>query len=151
MKKLLLALLLIAPLGVQALPYQLQATSANPYLPSFTIDFDDTGDRKLQIDEITGFSGFNIGRDFFSTVLQTPNIRGVVTQSADIRNNESPGYFWVFGSSVSQIGLYRAHFAYDVSAVKSTGTTAVPEPGVLGLFGLGFVGLVLARRNRRSI
>lgn len=32
---------------------------------------------------------------------------------------------------------------------SSTGGTSVPEPGMLGMMGLGFVGLALARRRRR--
>ncbi|MEL0210680.1 MAG: cistern family PEP-CTERM protein, partial [Novosphingobium sp.] len=32
----------------------------------------------------------------------------------------------------------------------STGGTPVPEPGMLGLFGAGLIGLALARRNRAA-
>jgi hypothetical protein len=50
----------------------------------------------------------------------------------------------------SRNGLQRHGGPFSRSSSGAGGSTGVPEPGTLALFGLGFLGLGLARRRRRS-
>ncbi|MCW1381832.1 cistern family PEP-CTERM protein [Novosphingobium sp. KCTC 2891] len=57
--------------------------------------------------------------------------------------------FFVRYQSITGVpGISSASGAGTISSSTSTGGTSVPEPGMIGLFGAGLVGLALARRRQ---
>lgn len=65
--------------------------------------------------------------------------------------NVSPGAFGVFSASTDILGAGTYTISLDMSSlINVTTATAVPQPGVLALMGLGLAGLGFSRRRKAS-
>jgi len=144
--RVLLAATLIAVTNVaSAAPLRLDAVSLLAGLGDFHVLFDDTGDRVLQLAEVSGFSGVRFLGDFYPTLLVIGESGGYTTPSAVVAGcgtfNGIAG--WCFGESsgTDRLGASGAAWSFASSQVR------VSEPGTLALVSLGLGGLALSRRR----
>lgn len=78
-------------------------------------------------------------------VLAATAITGLITASPALAwQSHSPNYCG--GTSTSSGGTAKG--STSSGGLTSTGGTDVPEPGMLGMMGLGFIGMAAARRRR---
>jgi hypothetical protein len=137
----------VAALGVMLVsragadPMVLRATSVFPgALSSFTVTFDDTGDRKLDLAEVTGFSGVTIVGivGFEPFLVGVPDISGISNcGGASLPGNCS---FWVFSSATFTTFAAIGNWTYEVAAVA--------EPPMLALLAFSLFAAALSRRRR---
>lgn len=114
--------------SAQAVLLQLDATTNDVDVTSFTITFDDTGDGKFQFSELASFSGMTFeSTTFSSTLLQVPNIPDI----ADC--NWANCNHWRFQISGGTVTLSHEFWDYSITAA------AVPGP----IVGAGLPGLVM--------
>lgn len=80
------------------------------------------------------------------TTSNNPNSQGI----SDNRDASFPDKGWsLFGLNVT--GLKDGNYTLTLATTTSVNVEQVPEPGVLGLVGLGLLGMgIAARRNKRS-
>ncbi len=125
---------------------RLQAQNATDYAVNFTL--------------FSGATGYDVGNELVTwTVGGTGNnadwlgqvrqfdLSGV-TALQDITSAEFRLYAWGQVGAFTQVGIGRASQVNGTDDLVFTGTIAVvPEPGTLGLMGLGVFGMALARRR----
>jgi hypothetical protein len=139
--------LLAGPMAANAIPMHLDATSNVGHASNFSVDFSDTGDGLLQLNEITAFSGVTItnlfGTNFWNTIVSVPEVPGFTTFGCATVVCEGPAFWAVISPSFPGVFIHSSgsNFSYSLSA------TSVPEPGTLSLLAMGFLGLGLMRRR----
>ena len=147
--KRLAALLLLLPLAANADLIKITATNDTDIEPGrfsdFNIVFDDiNGDALLQFGEIVSFSGISEltgAMRSWADLLGIPDITGISTASG--YQSGEPAYWWVPVEGGGTGGWLAARWNY------TSASASVPEPGTLALFGIGLLGIGVARRRRR--
>ena len=156
MKKLILRLaaigILASPLTAAASLIEITATNTNGQFSDFSIVYQDgNADGLLQFGEILEFSGFsqNSSGWVWEEIVGVPDIAGISTASGYSNGNDV--YWWVTPSWLNYRpnAWFGSRWTYSTAGGPGTGV-AVPEPGTLGLIGLGLAGAAFARRRRRS-
>jgi hypothetical protein len=132
-----------------------QAIAAGGFDPILAL-FDDTGLRINQNDD----GGFLVAADpvtgmhydtYLSSVLGTGNYTVSVSQFSNFAGATLSSPFPGSGTSgfVDVTGATRTSaWAFDILGVEAATQTAVPEPSVLALLGLGLFGVAAARRRK---
>lgn len=141
------ALLAVTDLAT-AVPLRLDATSLVAGLGDFHVLFDDTGDRVLQLSEVSGFSGVRFLADFYPTLLVVGESGGYTSPSAVVAGcgsfNGIAGWCFVDSNGTRRLAAPGGVWSFARSPVS------VPEPGTLVLLGLGLVGLWLSKRRQSA-
>ena len=99
-----------------------------------------------------GFLGFLAGPAINLTAIFTAELAGLMTNAGGTLDI-IPGFVFSGGNGFSFEGFCAlACTAVSVERDVASGriTTAVPEPGTLALFGLGFLGLGFSRRRKHA-
>ena len=146
------AAMLALPITAAASLIEITATNTGGEFSGFSIVYQDSNaDNLLQFGEILEFSGFtNLSTGWvWEEIVGVPDIAGISTASG--YSNGYDVYWWVTPSTVSYRpnAWFASRWTYATAGGPGTGV-AVPEPGTLGLVGLGLAGAAFARRRRRT-
>jgi hypothetical protein len=94
------------------------------------------------VDGSTSWSIFELGGSLLLDSSGPITVNGLFHTSIDVAFSSFSGFRILWGPDAWNVGLDNLDFDVDVDV------TAVPEPGTLGLLGLGLLGLAVARRKR---
>lgn len=160
MKKAILSIAATAVLAVPSIGsaglIEISATYApdrysNYVFSDFTLVYQDgNSDGLLQFDEILEFSGFTNLTDgrMWDEIVGVPDIAGISTGSGYSNGNDV--FWWVLPSPLTRPNAWFGNrWNYSIDELPGT-PVSVPEPGTLGLLGLGLAGMAFARRRRRA-
>ena len=147
MNKKLLAMVAVAllagPMAAQAIPMRLDATTHDPTMSSWYVEFNDTGNHLFSLNELTFFSGM-ICTGGCSSVLDVVHFNQIVNVPPITNYTTGIGNSWVFRGEGVQLSTGTFSWSYSITSVS------VPEPGTLALFGLGLAGLGFVRLRRAT-
>jgi hypothetical protein len=143
-------LVLLSPMAANAGLIKINATSQLPSsFGNFEIVFEDDDDGLLQWDEIVFFSGVSCGlcgepELVLANIFRVPDFEFGTLSSDPSVTFSSTGNSWNFGNDIPWAGATSTLWTYEVPS------SSVPEPGTLGLLGLGLLGLSAARLKRKA-
>lgn len=122
-------------------------------LPTLDLEFNWLGQTYTEANASLWLLGFDAAGalDFWAFGPTGPSVPGC---GLNCISNVGPTDFWVVGA-VSRLSSTTLHLeGFDggmVGSVAWTATRDVPEPGTLGMFGAGLLGLMLLRRRRSAV
>lgn len=154
------SIVLLASANANAVLIEITATEDaavnNGVYSDWVLVFDDVnGDGLLQLSELVTFSGIDLltgGGSSFTTLIGTPDVAGVSTQTGFISIGQSPILWYLdFPTSTANLGLNALRWTYVSRVVGNGGSdpNGVPAPGTLVLLGMGLAAIGLARRRRQ--